>query len=139
MSTGADAKSLPNSPEFEEGYSRIFGDKKPTRGKWVWDAAQQKLVSAAEYVPPERAVDAPIMVDRFYEGQVAQDGTDIGSRQKHREYMRQNNLTTADDFTETWKKARDQRIRAREGDFDHAARREQVGRAMHELENRRHK
>lgn len=39
-----------------------------------------------------------------YEGLRAPDGADISSRAKHREYMRRNNLTTIDDFSETWKR-----------------------------------
>ena len=141
MSTGADNKSMPNTAEFEAGYERTFGNRSPQRGKWVWDPSARVLVPIGEYVPPPRALDAPIMVDRFYEGALATDGTDIGSRQKHREYMRQNNLTTIDDFTETWKKedTRKAAMRAdpRAGDLDHAERREQIARATYEIENRR--
>lgn len=137
MSTGADPKSRPNSVEFETEYERIFGKKEIQRGKWVWDEAQMKLVRAEDYIPPERAVDAPIMVDRFYEGQVTPDGVDIGSRRKHRQYMRDNGLTTSDDFTETWKKAAAVRERSRTEGAPDSARREQVGRAMYELEKRR--
>jgi hypothetical protein len=42
--------------------------------------------------------------DRHYDGMVAPDGTDISSRTKHREYMKRNGLTTADDYKETWRK-----------------------------------
>ena len=91
--------SQARTKEFEEGYDRVFGpDRKPVRGKWVWDEAQQKLVSAEDYVPPEHATNAPILAGRFYENTSATDGTDIGSRTKHREYMKAHGLTTADDF-----------------------------------------
>ena len=92
-----------------------------------------------------RAVDAPIMAGRFYENTASPlDGTDIGSRQKHRDYMREKGLTTADDYVagvsrdesgpkvhlgETWTKAEAERRRVRAGDFDHADRREAIGRA----------
>lgn len=81
---------------------------------------------------PPRAVSAPIMVDRFYENTRATDGTDIGSRQRHREYMKRNGLTTADDFTQTWAKAKEERERAFQGDFDHKERRESLARALYE-------
>lgn len=42
--------------------------------------------------------------DRHYDGLRAPDGTDISSRAKHRAYMKQNNLTTVDDFSGTWAK-----------------------------------
>lgn len=137
MSTGADPKTQPVTVAYEEGYDRIYGaDKKPTRGKWVWDSRVNKLVAAEEYVPPERACDAPIMVDRFYEGARASDGTDIGSRQKHRAYMKEHGLTTVDDFTETWKKDAARREQSRAG-VPNPQRREQLGRALYEIEKRR--
>lgn len=88
--------------DFREGYARTFGDRKPQRGRWVYDESQGKLVPAESYCPPERALDAPVMVDRFYEGVRATDGADIGSRKKHREYMRRNGLAPADDFSPGW-------------------------------------
>lgn len=66
--------------------------------------------------PMERFFCAPqcpllnaMLNDRHYEGLTASDGTDISSRAKHRAYMREHNLTTVDDFTETW--AREARAR----------------------------
>ena len=51
------------------------------------------------------STDGVLWNDRSYEGLKATDGTDISSRTKHREYMRRHGLTTADDYTETWKRA----------------------------------
>ena len=84
-----------------------------------------------------RALDAPIMMDRFYENTAATDGTDIGSRRKHREYMKQNNLTTVDDYKETWARKAAERERVDKGDWDHKARREAVGRAIYDLERKK--
>ena len=42
--------------------------------------------------------------ESHYEGLRASDGTDISTRAKHRAYMKANNLTTIDDFRDTWKK-----------------------------------
>lgn len=95
---GEPVVSQANNDAYREGYTRALGDRPVQRGKWVWDEAQQKLVRAEDYCPPERAVNAPILVDRFYEGVKATDGTDIGSRRKHRAYMKAHGLTTADDF-----------------------------------------
>lgn len=58
---------------------------------------------------PALAIHNPGAGDRHYDGLRATDGADISSRSKHREYMRANNLTTADDFTQTWAKAEAQR------------------------------
>ena len=101
--------------------------------KWIWDEVQQKLVEYDSYRPPERALDAPIMMDRFYENTVAPDGSDIGSRRKHREYMRANGLTTADDYKQTWQKAAEKREAAREGHVPDPRRREAIERAMYRM------
>lgn len=55
--------------------------------------------------------------DRYYDGLRATDGTDISSRTKHREYMKQRGLTTADDFKDTWAKAQKERNELRSGTF----------------------
>lgn len=46
--------------------------------------------------------------DRHYENMKLQDGTVVNSRKQHRQYMKDNNLTTIDDFNGkggTWEKA----------------------------------
>jgi hypothetical protein len=73
---------------FDEGYERTFGDRKPQRGRFIYDPAQGKCVPADDYRAPERAADAPILSGRFYENTAATDGVDIGSRAKHRAYMK---------------------------------------------------
>jgi hypothetical protein len=60
-------------------------------------------------VVPASAGAYALAGDRHYEGMRATDGTDIGSRSKHREYMKRNNLTTIDDFSKTWSKAAEER------------------------------
>lgn len=82
----------------------------------------------------KRAVDAPILAGRFYENVAAQDGTDIGSRKKHREYMKANGLTITSDFTETWAKARQEREAVQRGTHngERKAIREEVGRALYQ-------
>jgi hypothetical protein len=82
-----------------------FGDGAPKEerfGRWIWDESQQKLVRYSDYRPPERAVSAPIITDRHYEGARATDGTDIGSRRKHQEYMKLNGLAPANDFSPSY-------------------------------------
>lgn len=65
---------------------------------------------------PDRAVHNALAGDRHYDGLRAPDGTDISTRTKHREYMKRHGLATADDFTDTWKKAEAQRNRYRSGE-----------------------
>lgn len=58
---------------------------------------------------PALALHNAMAGERHYDGLRATDGTDISTRSKHREYMRANNLTTADDYTQTWARAEAQR------------------------------
>lgn len=73
--------------------------------------------------------------DRHYDGVRATDGTDISTRKKHREYMKANNLTTTDDFKETWAQAQ----KKREDYFTKGGsiRRTDVERAMYQVFNKR--
>ena len=81
---------------------------------------------------PEMAKHAPILMDRFYENTAATDGEDIGSRRKHREYMKRNNVTSTSDYTLEWANAANEREKIRKGENDRQERREQIGRAMYE-------
>lgn len=66
----------------------------------------------------------------------ATDGTRLDTRRRHREYMKQNNLTIADDFKGTWEKAAEYRERMAQGDFDHHNRREAIARAAYQVEKK---
>lgn len=147
MSTGADPKTLPITEEYAEGYDRIFGRREPIRGRWVYDQ-DGTAIPADQYVPPNQtySVGDGIASGRFYEntsipvsdprtGKVTQ--VDIGSRRKHREHMRQNGLTTVDDFKDTWAKAEKERADRQAGKFpDARERREEIGRIAYEVEKR---
>ena len=62
-----------------------------------YDKKLDKLVEITRQ--KQGPADKKIFVsDAHYDGLVATDGTDIGTRKKHREYMKQNNLTTMDDL-----------------------------------------
>lgn len=102
------------------------------------DANERGFVEVVDgYVSERQALHSPFMVDRYMEGVVAQDGTDIGSRRKRREYMKMNGLADADDFKGTWERAAKDREKVFAGEHDHAARREALGRALYQLENAR--
>ena len=68
-------------------------------------------------VPSMSGLANALAGDRHYEGLRAPDGTDIGSRTKHRDYMRSRGLTTADDFKGQWKSAAKEREGLRSGTF----------------------
>ena len=114
---------------FDEGYDRTFGTERGERGRFVWDEAQKKLVRAEDYVPLERAVNAPILSGRFYENTKATDGTDIGSRSKHRRYMSERGLTSSSDFSPRYYEGiKRERERAAK-----ASRRETIARKLYEI------
>src|SRR5512145_1143689 len=99
---GEPVVSQANTREYEQGYERSGLGKSPEakeKGRFIWDEERKCLVRAEDYRPPGHAVSAPIMVDRFYEGSRATDGTDIGSRRKHRAYMKAHGLAPADDYS----------------------------------------
>lgn len=129
--------SQANNESFRQNYDQIdWGERKgPKRGRFV--ATPTGAVPADEYVPPAEARNAPIMVDRFYEGASFNDGTrtvDLGSRRKHREFMREKGWTVASDYTQTWKKAEERRERVKSGELPSATRREALARAMYQID-----
>jgi hypothetical protein len=144
MSTGADSKTMPVSREYEDGFDRTFGKRDPIRGRWIY-LADGTSVRAEDYAPPaEEAVNAPIMAGRFYENTAATTcdeqsrvlKVDIGTRQRHREFMRQRGLTTADDYTKTWEQAAKERKQFFTDGGDRKERKEQIGRIAYELRSK---
>jgi len=106
-----------------------------TRRRYIQDRHTGELIEVtSDYQAPMRNDAGALWGDRHYLGARASDGTDISTRSKHREYMRANNVTTVDDFKDTWAKAREQRERlyTQGGTFS----RRDVERAIHQLQNR---
>lgn len=54
--------------------------------------------------------------DRHYDGLCATDGTDISSRTKHRQYMKDKGLCMASDYTNTWSQAEKERQKFSSGE-----------------------
>lgn len=88
-----------------------------------------------DFGEPLRTDSGALWGDRNYDGARAPDGTDISTRTKHREYMRATGLTTTDDFSQTWAKAKQERERlyTQGGTF----RRQDIERAISKLQERR--
>lgn len=105
-----------------------------SRRRWIQINGELVEVTK-DYQPDLRTDSGALWGDRSYDGLRATDGTDISSRSKHREYMKANNLTTADDFQSSWAKAQEQRAKyvQQGGTFS----RRDVERAIHQLQNRR--
>lgn len=109
------------------------------RRKWVYDEELGEMIEVTpEYRPPGKkgALNhlGGLWGDRHYDGLRATDGADISSRKKHREYMKRTGLTTADDFKDTWAKAKEQR----EHYMQHGGtiRRRDIVEAIHKLQRR---
>jgi len=100
------------------------------RYRWNTETKQLELVGL---VDESQAINAPILMDRFYENTAATDGVDIGSRRKHREYMKQRDLAPSSDFSPSWY-AKQKRTEVLE---TNKIRREDVSRATYEVLDRR--
>lgn len=110
-----------------------------TRRRYIQDPVTFELIEVTpDYVAPARESAKNVGAlwnDRHYDGVKATDGTDISTRAKHREYMKRNNLTTTDDFKQTWAQAQ----KARENYFTQGGSisRSDVERAMFNVANKR--
>jgi hypothetical protein len=60
-------------------------------------------------VVPTNALSFALAGDRHYEGLRGPNGEDIGSRTKHREFMKSTGVTTVDDFKGFFKQKAEQR------------------------------
>ena len=86
MSDGGkgDKRRPEDNQAFEDGYSRIFGDKKAQPGRYVWDAQAKDFVPCGEdYLPPVHDVRGDIQP---YRSMIT--GEMIEGRKQHREHLR---------------------------------------------------
>lgn len=104
------------------------------RRRYVYDEKLRQLVEIdSDWRPTPRT---ELMTGNCYDDARTVEGVDISSRRKRNEYMKQNNLADFDDFKGTWERSR----KEREAFFKNAPdkkRREDVGRAIYQLEQRR--
>jgi hypothetical protein len=110
-----------------------------TRRRYIQDPKTYEMIEVTnDYEPPARESArnrGALWNDRHYDGIRATDGADISSRKKHRDYMRRTGLTTVDDFSSSWAKAKESRENYYKsgGSF----KRTDVERAMYEVNNRK--
>jgi len=111
-----------------------------TRRRYIWDDELKDLVEITPDYRPAGKKGAlnhlgGLWGDRHYDGLRATDGADISSRKRHREYMKRTGLTTADDFKDTWAKAKVERERYyTQGG---SVRKQDIRDAIERLQNRR--
>lgn len=103
-----------------------------SRRRYRWDEEAKQLVEVGDDWRPTPRVE--LQTGAHYEGLRATDGTPIDTRQRHAEYMKRNNLALAADFQRTWAE-----LPKKKAEAERAARREAIGRTIHQLENGRHR
>lgn len=109
------------------------------RRRWIYFEDGSVLEVSADYVgtPREARFTNPLAGDRLYDGARTTDGHDISTRTKHRQYMRDHNLTTVDDFKDYWAKKKAEREDHYTTGGDHKERRAAVERALYEDQQKR--
>ena len=108
------------------------------RKSYVQDPDTGELIPKGEYVSKHHLNPHHlVMGDRHYDGLRATDGADISTRAKHRAYMKANNLTTLDDYQGKWKTEREKRDAYFTEGKGGATRKEDVARAIAQLERMR--
>jgi hypothetical protein len=106
------------------------------RRRFVWSRELGELVEvSSDYEQAPREARDNFTSDAIYDGLRATDGSDISTRSKHREYMKLHGLTTADDFKGEWERSEKRRDAYRTGKGHGAVSRDDIGRAIHQLES----
>lgn len=114
--------------EYDEGFERIFGkDRKPQRGRFVWDEESKSMVEVGgEWTDAPRRAETGTE-ELTYGNATASDGTLINTRKRHREYLKATGLAMAGDFSPAYQ---EKQARSRELAED-KSRRETVERAFY--------
>ena len=108
------------------------------RTSYVQDPDTGELVPKNEYVPKHSLAKHHLIIgDRHYDGLKATDGTDISTRAKHRAYQKAHGYAMMDDFQGTFDKAREKRDAYFTEGKGGATRKEDVARAIAQLERMR--
>lgn len=143
--------SRTNTPEFDAGYEAAFGPSKdeiraPKRTRYVYRGGKCIEVGGPDDFGPEEGDDARLhVVNDLYMVGTTMPGPngpiDIGSRAKRREYMthdpfrggERRELSDMSDWSESWKRAEQQREAIRNGTYRSEERRYQIGKVAYEL------
>ncbi len=133
MVAGQPITTQAQTKEFDEGFERIFGNVKPKRGRTVYTSGGEPLAQPIE-VGDDWSADAgraqTVTEELVYgNARTPGDGVPINSRKRHREYLKQNGLTMASDYSE----AHQQREAGRRDREDTKKIRAQVDRDVHKI------
>jgi hypothetical protein len=110
-----------------------------SRRRYVWSTDENRLVEVTPEYVGQRRDEGRRSEEEIYGHTTATDGTDLSTRARHRNYMREKGLTVAADFTQTWEKAAVSMKKAVTpgSGFDSKERREQLGRLNYQMRQRR--
>jgi hypothetical protein len=93
MSDGGkgDKRRPGDNESFDKGYSAIFGEKKPVRGKFIWSSEQKRMVPEGEFYESAQPA-GPYVVGDIQPYRSMQTGEMITSRSHHRAHLKQHGL-----------------------------------------------
>lgn len=133
MVAGQPIQTQAQTKEYDEGFDRIFGKgRKPTKGRTVYTSGGEPLPEpievGAEWSDAQSRAQTPTE-ELTYGGIKATDGTPINSKKKHREYLKQNGLAMAGDYSESFR----ERVIASRDREETKAIREAVDRSVHKI------
>ncbi|MDD4971846.1 MAG: hypothetical protein PHT07_20670 [Paludibacter sp.] len=87
-----DKRRKGDNQAFDSNYDLAFGNKKPTRGSFIWDSSQGKMVSKDEYYANQQKSDSHMIIADIQPYQSQITGEMIMSRSKHREHLRKHGM-----------------------------------------------
>jgi hypothetical protein len=87
-----DKQRQTNIKAFEDNHAKVFGERKPTRGSFVWDSVKGEMVSKDEYYANKVEVNAPTVLNDIQPYRSMQTGEMITSRSTHKAHLRQHGL-----------------------------------------------
>lgn len=98
MVAGQVIQTQAQTKDFDEGYERIFGrERSRERGRFV--VRDGAVVNVADDWTDAEGRAQTATEELIYSGVKATDGTPINSRKRHREYLKQNGLCMAADYS----------------------------------------
>ncbi len=90
---GKGDKRRPNDTQaFDNGYELAFGERKVTRGSYIWDSAKGEMVSKDEYYASQNKVESHMIINDIQPYKSMQTGEMIQSRSSHRNHLKQHGL-----------------------------------------------
>ena len=87
-----DKRRKEDTAAYEKNYDLAFGNRTPTRGSFIWDDSQNKLVSKEEYYSGYQSNSATAVIGDIQPYKSMITGEVITSRSKHREHLRKHGM-----------------------------------------------